>query len=119
MKSESIVQQEIMIEAAKYGIKLMRNNSGALKDETGRLVRYGLDNTSQVHNEKFKSSDLIGIIPPNGRIIAIEVKKEGWKYTGAQREVAQKAFIDWVIAQGGIAGFCSSVSDLTRLLGKS
>lgn len=119
MKPESIIQQEILLEAAKHGIKLMRNNSGALKDETGRLVRYGLDNVSQIHNDNFKSSDLVGIIPPNGRWIVIEVKKEGWKFTGTQREVAQKAFIDFMVSRGAIGGFCQSVDDFLKLISKN
>ncbi len=124
MKSESVVQQEIQLEAAKYGIVLWRNNSGAGKfvdDETGNTsyVRFGLGNISKEQNKKIKSSDLIGIIPPTGRFIAIECKREGWKYTGTAREKAQKAFIDFVIARGGIASFCSSVDDFLRLIGKA
>ena len=120
MKSESIIQQEILLEAAKYGIKLMRNNSGALMDSNGRMVRYGLDNISKTHNAKFKSSDLIGIIPPSGRFIAIECKREGWKFNqNDTREQAQAAFIHYIVSHGGVAGFCSSVIDFLNLLNKS
>jgi len=135
MKSESIVQQEIMLEAAKHGIILTRNNVGAGKfvnEETGEtsFVRFGLFNMSKEQQKKFKSSDLIGIAPVDvetrngmdercGVFIAIEVKKEGWKYTGTQREVAQKAFIDFIIAHSGIAGFATSVDDFLKLIGKN
>lgn len=123
MMSESEVQSRIMMEAAKYGIVLTRNNVGAGKfvdEETGNtsFVRFGLFNASREQQAKLKSSDLIGIIPPTGRFIAIEVKREGWKYTGTPREVAQKAFIDFVIARGGIAGFCQNVDDFSRLIGR-
>ena len=123
MKSESIIQSEIMMHAALYGIVLTRNNVGCgqfVDDETGNksFVRFGLFNASREQQAKFKSSDLIGIIPPTGRFIAIEVKREGWKYTGTPREVAQKAFIDFVIARGGIAGFCQNVDDFSRLIGR-
>lgn len=139
MKSESQVQSEIMIEAAKYGIRLMRNNVGAGKfidEETGNtsFVRFGLMNDSKEMNRRIKSSDLIGIMPvaywymgtngkPNpahyGQFIAVEVKKEGWKYTGTDREKAQLAFIDWVKSQGGVAGFCQSTVDFLKLIGKA
>lgn len=132
MKSESEVQQLIQMEAAKYGILLLRNNSGAGKfidEETGQesYVRFGLGNISKQQNERIKSSDLIGIwnLPTNqgdpsgiGVFIAVEVKKEGWKYTGTPREVAQLAFIDLVKSKGGVAGFASNVDEFLRLIGK-
>lgn len=126
MKSESVIQQEIILEASKHGIILWRNNSGAFKDETGRMVFYGLGVISKKQNERIKSSDLIGIVPPTfenmcgGVFIAIEVKREGWVFNpNDKREQAQKAFIDFVIARGGIAGFCSSTLDFLRLIGKA
>ena len=125
MMPESEVQSRILIEAAKHGIILWRNNSGAFKDETGRMVFYGLGVVSKQQNSRIKSSDLIGIVPPTfenmcgGVFIAIEVKKEGWKYNpNDEREQAQKAFIDFVISKGGIAGFASSVDDFLRIIGK-
>ena len=125
MMSEAEVQSRIMMEAAKFGIVLWRNNSGAGKfvdEETGNTsyVRFGLGNISKEQNKKIKSSDLIGIIPITGIFIAVEVKKEGWKYNpNDKREVAQKAYIDYVIARGGIAGFCQNVDDFSRLIGRS
>ena len=122
MKSESEVQQLIMLEAPKHGVILMRNNMGAGKfidEQTGNtsFVRFGLNNLSKEQNEVIKSSDLIGIW--SGRFIAVEVKKEGWKFNPKdKREVAQKAFIDWMIANNGIAGFCASVEDFLRLIGR-
>lgn len=133
--SESEVQQLIQIEAAKHGIMLMRNNSGGFKDETGRMVFFGLGNTTK--NDKLKSSDLIGIWPipvyyndniPHGvngniwcgRFIAVEVKRPGWRFNpNDKREQAQKAFIDLIISRGGVAGFCQSVDDFLRLIGKA
>lgn len=126
MKSESQVQSEILIEAAKHGVILWRNNVGAgmfKNEETGQesYVRFGLANDSKARNKIFKSSDLIGINDRGGygTFIAIEVKREGWKYTGTPREKAQLAFIDYVKARGGIAGFCSSTLDFLRLIGKA
>jgi hypothetical protein len=117
MKSEAEIQQEIQIEAAKHGIVLLRNNSGALKDKTGRVVRYGLGNYSKSQNKHFKSSDLIGI-GPEGTFIAIEVKAENWKPSLTdEREAAQRNFIEWVKTHGGIAGFANSVDAFRSILG--
>lgn len=117
--NESTVQQQIMIEAAKIGITLMRNNSGALRDVDGRVVRYGLMNESATRNKQIKSSDLIGITN-TGRFIAIEVKAPGWKFSAKdQRANAQLAFINFIKSKGGIAGFCSSVLDFENLIRNS
>lgn len=135
MKSESIIQQEIRAEAAKHGIILMRNNVGAGKfvdENTGQesFVRFGLMNESKEQQRRIKSSDLIGIwlIPIGyGIFIAIEVKKEGWlpgpqpgkSAKQLEREQAQQAFIDFIRSKGGVAGFCTSVVDFLKLIGKS
>lgn len=119
MASESDIQQHILIEAMNYNCRLMRNNSGALKDTTGRLVRYGLGNDSAVRNSQIKSSDLIGFTIIHGVAVftAIEVKRSDWKYSdNDQRSRAQNAFITWVKTCGGIAGFCASVDDFKALM---
>lgn len=127
MKSESQVQQEIQIEAAKYGCNLMRNNSGAFKDESGRMVWFGLGNVSKASSEQIKSSDLIGIwrvnihsqgYIPLGQFVAIECKREGWSFNPKdKREQAQLNFINLIKSYGGIAGFCASVEDFKKLIG--
>jgi len=126
MKSESELQQLIQLAGPMFGCILLRNNSGCLKDSKGRLVRFGIGNVSERHNEISKSSDLIGIteivITPDmvgktvGVFTAIEVKREDWQPRGDKREKAQQAFIDWVIARGGIAGFANSVERFKQIL---
>lgn len=128
MKDEGVVQQEIQIEGMHYACNLMRNNSGALPDKDGRIVRYGLGNVSKAHNDQMKSSDLIGItsivITPDmvgkriGVFTAIEVKKEDWNPTKKldKREQAQSNFINWVKMRGGFAGFANSVDKLKEIL---
>lgn len=124
--SESEVQQQVQIEAMKLKCNLMRNNSGALKDETGRLVRYGLGNVSKTHNDKIKSSDLIGFtqltIKPEhvgmtlAVFTAVEVKRPDWKPSMLNaREAAQNAFIQWVKMCGGFAGFATSVDHFKKI----
>lgn len=115
-RSESYTQSRVRLAAPAAGYTLWRNNSGALKDERGRLVRYGLANDSAALNKVLKSSDLIGwrsvIVTPEmvGKRVAIfaarECKKEGWHLTpGDERAQAQLRFIEMVVAAGGDAKF--------------
>lgn len=113
--SESRVQSLVRLEASQKDVVLWRNNVGALLDERGVPVRYGLANESKAMNETFKSSDLIGIrrriIQPHevgcmfGQFVAREVKEGGWTYTGTGREVAQLTFGQLILAHGGDFAF--------------
>lgn len=123
MKLESEIQQLILIEASKHNIKLWRNNSGAMKDATGRVVRFGLGNTSEVLSKELKSSDLIGITPfmVQGQMVgiftAIECKREGWVFKpNDKREQAQMNYINAVISRGGLAGFASSIDQFLKIV---
>ena len=115
MKSEASIQNAVRAEAAKYGYYLWRNNSGVLQDSRGVPVRFGLGNDSAKLNEKLKSSDLIGL-GPDGRFVAVECKPENWIGVRTERERAQEAFINLVIANGGKAGFCTCMVDMYRIL---
>ena len=116
-KSEKAVKVDVMLVASSDGWLLWRNNVGVAKREDGVPVRYGLANSSRQMNKLIKSSDLIGIRPVIithdmvgqiiGQFVAIETKHEGWEYSGTEHEVAQKNFIDQVIAKGGYAYFCA------------
>ncbi len=119
---ESIVQARIRLEASRLGMRLWRNNVGCLRNSDGAYVRYGLANDSSQLNAVFKSSDLIGIRPITiteehigkviGQFVAREIKPEGWKYKGTDREKAQQAFIDVVTELGGDAKFTTGEGDL-------
>lgn len=102
--SEAGTLKRVRLEAAQQGILLWRNNVGVARDETDRVIRYGLANDSAALNKRVKSSDLIGI-KPGGQFIAREVKRPGWKYTGSATEAAQLRFIELVLANGGDAQF--------------
>ena len=116
--AEAVVQQAIRLESSRRGMRLWRNNNGACVDNTGRMVRYGLGNDSSKVNKHIKSSDLIGITPVQvagrtlGVFTAIEVKRGGWRYKGTAREKAQLAWLELVVAMGGIGKFAASVEDL-------
>lgn len=124
--SESDVQQEIQLEAPRQGGQLWRNNSGALKDEKGRVVRFGLGNVSKEINKVMKTGDLIGgtqiVITPDmvGKTIFIftniEVKSNDKNIKQDERYFAQKNYIELVRVKGGIAGFAQSVSDYKNIL---
>jgi hypothetical protein len=96
---------------APHGARLWRNNTGAIKDQTGRLVRFGLCKGS---------SDIIGITPVTitadmigkriGAFTAIEVKTPKGKPTDEQIN-----FIQRVKDLGGFAGVARSVEEALNI----
>lgn len=129
MMLEDEVDQLIQIEASKHACVLLRNNSGAMQDQTGRVVRYGLGHVSKEQNKKFKSSDRIACMPVLitpamvgtviGVFVAVEIKKEKWTFNPKdEREQAQMTFINWILARGGYAGFANSVDSFLKIIRK-
>lgn len=112
---EAIQQSKLRLTIAREGHKAWRNNVGGGVLEDGSFVRWGLANDSKKLNDAIKSGDLIGarrlLITPQmvGCVVAQfaswEVKKEGWRYTGTPREVAQLHWIEVVNGMGGYAKF--------------
>lgn len=108
---ELAIQNAIRIEHGAGPARLWRNNTGALKDAQGRLVRYGLCPGS---------SDLIGlrtrIITEAdlghrfAQFVAIEVKDRG------RPTPEQEAFITMVQQAGGLAGVARSVDEARAIL---
>ena len=125
---ESTVQKHIRLAAQADGVLLLRQNSGALMDKTGRLVRFGLANESKAMNENMKSGDLIGITPlvitqdmvgkTVGVFTSVECKEAGWVQPRTKRELAQERWATWVRAYGGFAGFGASIEDAKKIWGK-
>lgn len=113
--NEAAVSAQVRVEAAEAGGVLWRNNVGAAVDRNGRSIRYGLCNDSERINRRFKSSDLVGIMPTRitekhlgtvvGRFTVRECKHASWTYKGDDREKAQLRFIELIIAMGGDATF--------------
>jgi hypothetical protein len=81
-----------------------RNNSGAaaFAGPAGRrFVRFSVEGCS----------DILGVLPPSGRLLAVECKRPGGKLTAAQA-----AFLSAVGAAGGLAFVVRSVDDLAAAL---
>ena len=127
-KREACSQQSARISIAMQGAFAFRNNVGATPIRCPKCgykrqpVRYGLANDSHQMNTRVKSSDLILMIPRKitpdmvGSVIAqfgaVEVKHQGWEYTGTKREVAQGNFLALVEQNGGFARFSTGSIDL-------
>lgn len=141
MASESTVQKHTRLLHAQLGGQNWRNNSGAFKDDTGRVIRFGLGNDSKALNEEIKSSDIIGITPtliqPHmvgyylGVFTALEIKDPNWKMPtpiagralkdqpeATKRALAQAKYHDIVRAACGFAGFVTNPNDLYRIIGR-
>jgi hypothetical protein len=112
MLSESQVTSLDRLAAAEQGYMLFRNQSGALKDKRGRLIRFGLGHESSAQIEQFKTSDYIGwrprLITPDmigdviAQFVAREYKPQGWHLTpGDKRGQAQARFGALVTRDGG------------------
>lgn len=110
--SEQAIQQAIRLKLSKGPVRLFRNNTGALRDERGQLVRYGLCSGS---------SDLIGFrqvtITPDmvGQQLAVFAAVEVKSPTGRATS-EQEAFINMVQHFGGMAGIARSVEEAAQLL---
>lgn len=97
---ETTIQAAIRLALGKEpDLTLWRNNTGRAQYEAEdgpRRVRYGLVKGS---------SDLVGILGPAGRFVALEVKRPRKKPTEEQR-----MFLDLVRSRGGFAAVVDSVA---------
>ena len=110
---EHEIQQRIRLACGRGPVRLWRNNTGALVDQQGRFVRFGLCKGS---------SDLIGLrsleITPElvgqrlAQFVALEIKTA----QGVLRP-EQQAFLRLVQQLGGVAAVCRSVEEAEQLLG--
>lgn len=120
--SEAAIQAAVRLEAVTKGVRLFRNNVGALIDARGVPVRYGLANDSKQVNSAIKSADLIGWRPmliTQGHVgqvlaqfVSRECKRPGWHYVGNDHEQAQLAWAQLVMSGGGDAAFCTGEGTL-------
>lgn len=113
MASETAVQQNIRLALGKRpDVRLFRNNVGMAETSDGRVVRFGLCKGS---------SDLVGwksvAVTPDmvGKRVAVFIALEVKAGKGRTTE-AQRAFLDRVAVDGGIAGVARSVGEAEALL---
>ena len=111
--SEQAIQQRIRLACSRGPVRLWRNNTGAMRDERGQLVRFGLCPGS---------ADLIGYrsitIGPEhlGQRVAVFTAVEVKAPTG-RPTTEQLAFLDHIRAAGGLAGIARSVPEAEAILG--
>ena len=110
--SEQELQQRIRLELGSGPVRLWRNNVGALRDQRGRLVSYGLCPGS---------SDLIGLrrlrVGPEhlGQELAVFCALEIKSQRG-RPSAEQQRFLAQVGAMGGLAGVIRSLEEARALL---
>lgn len=115
MQTETDVQNMTRLAVQSAGGVAWRNNRGALPDERGVPVRFGLANDSTQLDKRFKTGDLVGM-SPGGLFVMWECKPPGWRYRGTEREVAQLAAIHFVRSRGGRAGFVTHPNEAVAVM---
>jgi hypothetical protein len=109
--TEQQIQQHIRLALSRGPVRLYRNNTGTLRDASGRPVQFGL---------AVGSADLIGwttrTITPDmvGQQVAVFTSIEVKSASGRLRP-EQRQWLEAVQAAGGIAGVARSVEDAARL----
>jgi len=110
--NEADFMRRCLKRATDAGSRLFRNNVGALKDDRGQWVKYGLCNGS---------SDLIGFTPlvitadMVGQTVAVFTAIETKAGRGKATQ-EQAAFIKVVQNSGGLAGVAKTDADLDAIL---
>lgn len=98
--NHSALLNECLLTLSARGILAWANNTGALRDRSDRLVRYGCSG----------SHDILGVMP-GGRAIGVEVK-----VGRDQLRPNQRAFHAAFAQRGGLSIVAKSVADLEQAL---
>lgn len=130
---EGEATKQVRLGASECGVRLLRNNTGALKDENGRWVRFGLGTETKLLREEYKFGDLVGVTPivitrdmvgkTIGVITMIEVKPDGKlpavirraEKVPDSREAGQLRAIQFIRNLGGMAWFASTADDMKAI----
>ena len=94
--SEAEVLRQVLAWLQLQRVPHWRANTGAARLGK-RFVRFG----------PAGQADILGLLPPSGRLLAIEVKRPGGRV-----RAAQKAFLAAIAAAGGVALVVHSVDEL-------
>ena len=109
MKHDRILEKDIQYTILQYlklkGYFVWKNNVSGIKKPNG----------SYIPSSSKGTSDILGI-SPDGKLIALEVKKPS---TRTHTTPAQDAFLAEVRSRGGYAGVVCSTEDVDRLLAPS
>ena len=101
-RSERAILAEILLTiGSRPDLRVWRNNTGQIPTPDGRMIRFGLPG----------SADILGVMKPNGRFLAIECKTE----IGKQSDL-QKAFQAMIESHGGLYILARSVADVISRL---
>lgn len=100
MKEDAVLTQ-CLTYLLIQGFFVWRNNTGALYNKAGRLIRFGYAG----------SADILGILH-NGRFLAVECKREN----GGVLSDKQRIFGERITRDGGLYLVVHSVGDLQRQL---
>jgi hypothetical protein len=98
---ENRVKQECFRYLKLRHIKAWSNPSGAVKIRPGKFMSFG----------KKGSADIIGLLPPDGKFLAIETKSEHGRLSPEQRQ-----FLADIKALGGLAIVARSWTDVDQAL---
>ena len=99
--SEHELQQRILLELGnRSDLRVWRQNTGALINQHGHLVKFGLQG----------SADILGIIKPHGRFLAIEVKAPRGKLTAQQERFKQM-----IEGHGGLYILARTLEDVKNI----
>lgn len=99
---EKQAQDQIVKYLKAIGIFCWVSKTGAVYDPVKKIFRA---------NSTKGISDILGLLPDDGRILCIEVKSERGRPTPEQR-----AFIATIRQHGGVAGIARSLADVDKLL---
>lgn len=111
-KQETDIQNRIRLALSSLGVINFRNHTGVVKDEHGRVHRFGLCKGS---------SDLIGYTPVEitqdmvGQTVAIFTSCEV-KTARGRVSKEQQNFIDQVYIAGGISGVARSPDQAVKII---
>ena len=98
--TETEIQRGILILLDRLGIMAWRNNSRVVREGT-RLIRFSVRG----------APDILGVLPRTGRALGIEVKRPGQQLTPWQR-----AFLERMRLEGGLAFVASSANEVQERL---
>jgi hypothetical protein len=102
---ETVLQQEIRLALGRYPDLTLWRNSTGVATVRGSTVRFGLC---------VGSADLIGILAPHGRLVALEVKTATGRASDEQR-----MFLALVRSRGGFAALVRSVPEAIEAINRA